>query len=99
MISNIQLIRYFCEKKFVRVIAEIPHERYKIQIFSYNSKYILKVELGQFEQVFKIGEMDVLGLEEIKSMVTPELLENCLSRFVSMRSDWERAFALKNDNQ
>ena len=83
----------------MRVIAEIPHERYKIQIFNYNSKYILKIELGQFEQVFKIGEMDVMGLNEIEAMVTPELLENCLNRFVSMRSDWEDAFARKNDNK
>ena len=82
----------------MRVIAEIPHERYKIQIFNYNSKYIVKVELGQFEQVFKIGELDVSGIEEIKSMVTDELLENCLQRFVGMRSDWEKSFSMKNSN-
>lgn len=83
----------------MRVIAEIPHDRYKIQIFNYNSKYILKVELGQFEQVYKIGELDVVGLEDIKLMVTEELLENCLHRFVSMRTDWENAFARKNENK
>lgn len=82
----------------MRVIAEIPHERYKIQIFNYNSKYLVKVELGQFEQIFKIGEADVMGLEDIKSMVTEELLENCLPRFVSMRTDWENAFEQKNKN-
>jgi hypothetical protein len=82
----------------LRVIAEIPHERYKIQIFNYNSKYIVKVELGQFEQVFKIGELDVNGIEEIQSMVTEELLENCLQRFISMRNDWENSFSLKNKN-
>ncbi len=92
------LIYYFCKKKIVRVIAEIPHERYKIQIFNYNSKYIVKVELGQFEQVFKIGELDVNGIEEIQSMVTDELLENCLQRFISMRADWENSFSLKNKN-
>jgi hypothetical protein len=80
----------------VRVIAEVPHERYKIQIFNYNSKYIVKVELGQFEQVFKIGELDVNGIEDIQSMVTEELLENCLQRFISMRSDWEKSFSSKN---
>lgn len=84
------------QKKQVRVIAEIPHERYKIQIFNYNSKYILKIELGQFEQVFKIGEFDVMGLEDVQSMVTEELLDNCLKRFVSMREDWEKAFNTKN---
>lgn len=82
----------------MRVIADIPHERYKIQVFSYNSKYIVKIELGQFEQVFKIGELDVIGLEEVKSMITEELLTNCLNRFISMRADWEKAFSQKNIN-
>jgi hypothetical protein len=83
----------------MRVIADIPHERYKIQVFSYNGKYIVKIELGQFEQVFKIGELDVIGLEEVKSMITEELLTNCLNRFISMRTDWEKAFSQKNITQ
>ena len=82
----------------MRLLKEIPHERYKIQIFNYNSKYLVKVELGQFEQIFKIGELDVNGIEDIKSMVTDELLENCLQRFVGMRTDWEKSFSSKNNN-
>lgn len=81
----------------MRVIKEIPHERYKIQIFQYNAKYILKIELGQFEQTFKIGEIDVDGLNDIENMVTPELLSNTLQRFIAMRSDWEDAFRKKNE--
>lgn len=81
----------------MRVISEIPHDRYKIQIFNYNAKYIVKIELGQFEQVFKIGETDVMGLGEVEAMVTDELLANCLVRFVAMRTDWERAFGQKNE--
>lgn len=80
----------------MRVIADIPHPKYKIQLFSYNAKYLVKIELGQFEQVFKIGETDVMGLEEVKAMITDELLENSLDRFISMRSDWENAFKNKN---
>lgn len=80
----------------MRVVADIPHERYKIQIFSYNGKYMLKIELGQFEQMFKIAESDVFGLEDVKSMITEELLKNCLNRFISMRTDWENAFQQKN---
>jgi hypothetical protein len=68
----------------MRVVADIPHARYKIQIFSYNAKYLVKIELGQFEQVFKINEADVLGLEDVKRMVTDELLKNSLDRFLSM---------------
>ncbi len=76
----------------MRLIKDIPHERYKIQIMSYNSKYIIKIELGQFEQIFKIGEMDVNSLEEVEKMITPELLSNSLKRFIDMRSDWEESY-------
>jgi hypothetical protein len=80
----------------MRVVADIPHTRYKIQIFSYNNKYSLKIELGDFEQTYKVGETDVFGLDDVKAMITPTLLENCLTRFITMRTDWEEAFKLKN---
>lgn len=80
----------------MRLIADIPHEKYKIQLLNYNAKYIVKIELGQFEQTFKIGETDVMGVEEVKNMLTPELLSNCLQRFLGMRTDWEEAFLQKN---
>ena len=79
----------------MRVIAEIPHSKYKIQLFSYNAKYLLKIELDEYEQIYKINELDVLGIEELKSMITEELLENSLQRFISMRTDWLNAFKNK----
>jgi hypothetical protein len=82
----------------MRLIEEIPHEKYKISIFNYNQKYVVKIELGQFEQIFKIGELDVVSFEDIKSMLTPTLLSNCLHRFIAMRTDWEEAFTKKNSN-
>ena len=80
----------------MRLLADIPHDRYKIQIFNYNAKYIVKIELSQFEQTFKISETDVTGLEDVKKMVSNQLLNNSLERFVSMRADWGEAF--KNIN-
>lgn len=80
----------------MRVVAEVPHPRFKIQIFSYNGKYLLKIELAQYEQTFKINESDVNGVEDIKKMVTTELLTNCLHRFIQMRSDWEQGYQLKD---
>jgi hypothetical protein len=84
---------YFCP---MRLIKDIPHERLKIQLFSYNSKYIVKIELGQFEQTFKIGELDVNSMEEVERMITPELLRKSVLRFVEMRSDWEESFKNKH---
>ena len=82
----------------MRVIKEIPHERFKIQILNYNSKYILKIEIGQFEQTFKIGELDINSIDDIEKMITPELLHNCMKRFVEMRSDWESEFKNLNNH-
>jgi hypothetical protein len=81
----------------MRLVKDVPHSRYKIQIFQYNSKYIVKIELGQFEQVFKIGETDVNGLEEVEKMISDTILKNSLDRFVSMRSDWEESFKNLNN--
>lgn len=81
----------------MRLIKELPHSRYKIQIFQYNGKYIVKIELGQFEQTYKIGELDVSGLDEVERMVSDSLLTNALKRFVEMRTDWEEAFKEKNN--
>lgn len=80
----------------MRLIKEIPHERYRITVHNYNAKYLVKIELGQFEQTFKIGETDVQSLEDLEGMLTPQLLSNCLQRFIEMREDWENAFNQKN---
>lgn len=82
----------------MRLVKEVPHERYKIQIFQYNGKYILKIELGQFEQTYKIGETDVNGVEDFEKLITPLILSNSLKRFVEMRSDWSQAFNEKNND-
>jgi hypothetical protein len=76
----------------MRLVKEIPHERYKIQIHQYNGKYIVKIELGQFAQTYKIGETDVYGVEDIETMITKELLKGSLDRFIEMRNDWQQSF-------
>ena len=82
----------FVKKYKMRLITEVPHSRYKIQIFNYNSKYIVKIELDQYEQVYKIGETDVNGVEDVVKMVNESILKNSLTRFIEMRTDWGNAF-------
>lgn len=79
----------------MRLVKEVPHERYKIQIHQYNGKYIVKIELDQYAQTYKILEQDVMGLDDVEKMITPQLLSNVLKRFVEMRSDWAEAFKSK----
>ncbi|GAB5419253.1 MAG: hypothetical protein Crog4KO_32970 [Crocinitomicaceae bacterium] len=80
----------------MRLVKEIPHSRFKIQIHNYNARFIVKIELGQYEQTYKISESDVSGLEEVEKMITTELLRRTLLRFVEMREDWEDGFSKKN---
>ena len=77
----------------MRTVAEIPHHTFRISIFSYNAKYIVKIELAQYEQLFKIAETDVAGLEDLKKMISDEFLENCMERFLTMRTDWTKSFS------
>lgn len=81
----------------MRLVKEIPHPRYKIQIHQYNGKYIVKIELGQFEQSYKISETDVSGSQEVENMITNDLLHNAITRFVEMRQDWQNGFKKKNE--
>jgi hypothetical protein len=81
----------------MRQLEEVPHHTFKITIHSYNSRFIVKIELGQFEQSFKINESDVSGLSDVKKMLSEEFYGNCMKRFLVMREDWEYAF--KNLNK
>ena len=77
----------------MRIIAEIPHSQFKISVFSWNSKYIIKIELGNFEQVFKLREDEVSGLEDIKKLITDSFLEKSLKNFIEMRSALSESFS------
>jgi len=83
----------------MRLVKNVDHPKYKIQIFHYNGKYIVKIELGQFEQTFKIGETDVFGVEDVEKMISADLLIHSLHRFIEMRKDWEDAFKNKNNKE
>jgi hypothetical protein len=97
-LSNKQSENYtFATKKNVRTIAEVPHHTFKISIFSYNAKYIVKIELSQFEQSYKLNESDVQGVDDVKKMLTDEFLENCMGRFLTMRTDWLKGFSNLNN--
>ena len=53
----------------MRHIQEIPHEKFKINVFSWNNKYIIKFENTQFEQTYKIKEWELTSQEEISQVI------------------------------
>jgi len=71
----------------MRLVKEIPHPRYLIQIHEYNSKYLLKITLDSYEQLFKFDKEQFPNLDDIETLLSDEFFANCLSRFISMRND------------
>ena len=71
----------------MRLIKEIPHTRYLIQVHEYNSKYLLKITLDSYEQIFKFDIDSGLQLDDLDNLLSEDFLANCLTRFISMRAD------------
>ena len=71
----------------MRLVKEISHPRYLIQIHEYNSKYLLKITLDSYEQIFKFDKDQFPNLDDIEVLLSDNFFSNCLSRFISMRND------------
>ena len=70
----------------MRIIDTISHPQLKISIFQMNGKYMVKFEAGPYEQTYKVDEMEVSGLEGLKSKVTNELLVEVAAVFRAMHA-------------
>lgn len=71
----------------MRLVKEISHTRYLIQVHEYNSKYLLKITLDAYEQIFKFEKDDLVDINLLDNFLTDEFFANCLTRFISMRND------------
>jgi hypothetical protein len=58
------LITFEGKRERMRVVGEIPHSDCKITIFSWNNRYLIKLEQGLLEQTFKVNEFDISGESE-----------------------------------
>ena len=72
----------------MRLLETVEHPKFKVAIHAYNDKYIVNVTLDGYEQVFKINQNDVNGLESLKGALTEEFYLNCMRQFLEMRKNW-----------
>lgn len=72
----------------MRLVKEVPHSHYLIQVHEYNGKYLLKITLDNFEQTFKIPVSEVADLEQFTSRLSHDFWASCLKRFLTMREDY-----------
>uniref|UniRef100_UPI0040484E2A hypothetical protein n=1 Tax=Algoriphagus sp. TaxID=1872435 RepID=UPI0040484E2A len=65
-------------------VREETRGEIRVSIFSWNSKYIFKYELGPMEQTFKVSEVEILEESELESFLEGDFMEEVKRRFEDM---------------
>lgn len=73
----------------MRVIKEISYPEFRISIFSWNNRYIIKLEHGFLEQTFKIDQFEV-SEEELLKLIDADFVRESSERFFNMGESLQR---------
>jgi NADP-dependent 3-hydroxy acid dehydrogenase YdfG len=68
----------------MRVLKEIPTPHYKMTLYAWNNRYIIKLEQGLLEQTFKVNEFDVTSETDIEKMMDETFVKEAIERFDDM---------------
>jgi len=78
----------------MKIAGNIPHPKMTITVFIMNEKFIVKFEAGPMEQVYKLSQGKIRGMEHVQQIVDAQFQEEVLKKFgemfESMRSSLER---------
>ena len=72
----------------MRYIKEISHPAFRIGLYFWNNKYLIKIEAGLYEQTYKISEMDVSSDEEVIQLLDETFMQRVNERFGQMHTDF-----------
>ncbi|SFB95907.1 hypothetical protein [Spirosoma endophyticum] len=75
----------------MRFVQDIPHPHFRIGLYAWNGKYIVKIEAGPYEQTYKINEMDMVDPTAVHQMLDEPFLDRVTKRFGEMDTDWQEA--------
>lgn len=75
----------------MRIVGEIPHDVCKITLFSWNNRYLIKLELGYLEQTYKVNQFDITSEDDLYRIVDERFIKEALSRFKDMESNLQLA--------
>ncbi|MBX7202736.1 MAG: hypothetical protein K1X77_06670 [Bacteroidia bacterium] len=68
----------------MRIIDSIPHPQLTISIFSMNEKFLVKFEVGPYEQTYKVSQGDVGSLADLKAKITESFCDEVIAIFRKM---------------
>lgn len=71
----------------MRTIGFIEHPAYKITVFSWSEKYIVKIEAGFFEQSYKFRQEEFSSWEELKLLFDNMYIESLRKTFHHMSDE------------
>ena len=73
----------------MRVVREVESGACKITIFSWNLKFLIKLEKGPYEQTFKISEMDITETE-LDNVLNKDFIQEAIDRFDGMHKSLQK---------
>jgi len=68
----------------MRTLETIPHPNFLISILYFNEKFILRIETGPYEQVYKFTREMAPSQEAVKAFITPTFLDSVKENFNNM---------------
>lgn len=77
----------------MRIIGEIPNPDCKITLFSWNNRYLIKLEQGLLEQTYKINQFELTSENDLQKIVNTEFINDALIRFIEMGNTLQRSLS------
>lgn len=79
----------------MRVIGEMAKANLRVSLFYWNDKYVLKLEKGPFEQIYKASVFDLptippgAEMEFFNNLLDEGFLKNVNHRFTEMEKEFQ----------
>jgi hypothetical protein len=64
-------------------------EGFTVGVYHANQKYILRIEWGNYEQVYKVDALSVQGVQTLKDYLKAEFFQHCKTQFLQMHNHWQ----------
>lgn len=75
----------------MRYIKDIPNDKFKIGLYQWNNKYIVKIESGMYEQTYKIDDYEIESVAEIERCIDESFIAAITTRFDAMHDDFSES--------
>lgn len=82
----------------MRIVAEFPHERYKITLFKSGHRFILKFDAGDHDVSFKFRDGEVRDAEEIRTFLSKAFFAEVDRHFLAMQKTKSTYLAANGQN-